>query len=127
MNDTTRAILHTLLDRYEQPRRQNVVRVRLSQHEHAAYFSTEDSAPRRATNQALSRLADSGALCLRWRKWEDGNWLDAVDLVAAQADVLYALLGRSPRHEQDRALRELLDAQTPRPGWHADFCTWART
>lgn len=122
--NTTRDILHTLLDRYEQPDRRNVVRVRLSPSEHPAYFSTEDSAPRHTTNDALNRLAGAGALRLRWRKWEDGNWLEAVDLVAERAAALYTLLGRRPRGEQERALRQLLEAQEPRPGWHAAFLAW---
>ncbi len=124
--ETARALLHQLLDRYEQPERRNVVRVRLSAQEHPAYFSAEDAAPRHSTNAALGRLAQGGALRLRWRKWEEGNWLDAVDLAAEGAAALYALLGRHPRDEQDQALRRLLDAQRPRGRWHAAFLGWAR-
>ena len=126
MTHTTRDILHALLDRHEQPARRNVVRVRLSEADHPAYFAADDSAPRHATNAALRRLADDGALRLRWRKWEEGNWLDAVDLVADQAAALYSLLGRSPRDAQDQALCRLLDGETPHPGWHASFLAWAR-
>jgi hypothetical protein len=124
--ETACDILHTLLDRYEQPGRQQVVRVRLSLSEHPAYFSTEDSAPRHTTNNVLIRLADAGKLHLRWRKWEDGNWLEAVDLQIEQASSIYTLLGRGPRNEKDQALRHLLDAQEPSPGWHTAFLAWAR-
>jgi len=124
--ETARAILHALLDCYEQPDRRNVMRVRLIPRDHPAYFSAEDPAPRHTANQALRRLADAGALRLRWRKWEEGNWLEAVDLVAEQAPALYALLGREPRGEQDQALHRLLDAQRPHPGWHARFLAWVR-
>ena len=124
--EMARAILHALLDCYEQPDRRNVMRVRLIPRDHPAYFSAEDPAPRHTANQALRRLADAGALRLRWRKWEEGNWLEAVDLVAEQAPALYALLGREPRGEQDQALHRLLDAQRPHPGWHARFLAWVR-
>jgi len=126
LGDTVRTILGTLLDRYEQPGRQNIARVRLSSRDHPGYFSAEDSAPRRETNAVLCRLADAGVLRLRWRKWEEGNWLETVDLTSEQAAPLYALLGRNPRHEQDQALRRLLDAQKPRSGWHTGFLAWAR-
>lgn len=124
--DTARAIMRTLLDRYEQPGRQNIVRVRLSPRDHPDYFSAEDSAPRRETNDVLRRLADSGKLRLRWRKWEEGNWLEAVDLVAEQATSLYTLLKRSPRDAQNQALHWLLDTQEPCPGWHTSFLAWTR-
>lgn len=123
--EPARAILHTLLDRFEQPGRQRVVRVRLSEREHPAYFSPSDAAPRRATNLALGQLAREQILRLHWRRWEEGNWLAAVDLRPVGADALYRLLGRVPRAAQEDALRGLLRAQTPRPGWHAAFLEWA--
>jgi hypothetical protein len=123
--DLAYAILHTLLDRAEQPERQTVVRVRLSEQTHAAYFSPTNAAPRQATNAALQQLAAQGVLRLHWQKWEQGNWLRAVDLVAEQADALYALLRRTPRPRQETALLTLLHAQTPQTDWHAAFLAWA--
>lgn len=95
-----RAILDTLLDRWEQPQRQTVVRVRLTQRDYPAYFSAADAQPRRAANAVLAQLASDGALMLRWRKWEEHNWLEAVDLLPHQVDTIYALLQRMPRGEQ---------------------------
>ncbi|NTU86349.1 MAG: hypothetical protein HGA45_44640, partial [Chloroflexales bacterium] len=123
--ETASAILHSLLDRFEQPGRRHVARVRLSEREHPIYFSPEEAAPRRATNAALERLAREQVLALRWRRWEEGNWLDAVDLRPEGAGALYRLLGRAPRAAQEDALRALLAAQTPLPGWHAAFLAWA--
>lgn len=123
--EPARAILHSLLDRYEQPGRRQVVRVRLNEREHGAYFSTSDVTPRRATNLAFARLAQQQVLVLHWRRWEEGNWLSAVDLRLNQADVIYQLLGRAPRAMQEDALRTLLSAQTPRAEWHAAFLHWA--
>jgi hypothetical protein len=120
-----RTILHTLLDRFEQPGRQQVVRVRLTERDHPAYFSPSDAAPRRATHQALEQLARQQILALRWRRWEEGNWLDAVDLRPEGSGALYRLLGRAPRVEQEDALRAMLNAQTPLPGWHEAFLSWA--
>lgn len=122
-----RTILNELLDRWEQPGRQRVVRVRLNERDHAAYYSTQDVAMRRDTNDALQQLSAQNLVRLHWRKWEEHNWLSAIDLVPENANAVYALVQRTPRRSQEDALRELLSAQTPRVGWHTDFLAWART
>lgn len=124
--DLTKDILHTLLDRYEQPQRRTVVRVRLDRKRHAAYFNAGDVTARRETNETLLKLAACAALRLHWRTWEEGNWLEAVDLVPERAAFVYELLRRTPRIEQTFALQELLRAQTPRSTWHARFLTQAK-
>lgn len=120
------SLLHTLLNQAEQPGRQHVIRVRLSETRHPAYFSQEDATPRRVTNAALAQLAAAGLVRLRWQKWEEHNWLQAVDLLPEQRAALYDLLGRQPRDQQTAALLALLDQQPLFPGWHADFLAWAR-
>jgi hypothetical protein len=92
----TRSILNVLLDQYEQPGRRQVVRVRLNENQHHDYFRAQDFAVRREANEALQQLADRGCLRLHWRKWEDGNWLDKVDLIAEGAETVYRMLGRTP-------------------------------
>lgn len=57
-----------------------------------------------------------------WRKWEEGNWLEAVDLLDAAA--LYRLLKRQPLAEQQQALRTLLAEYVPVQGWLADWLAW---
>lgn len=122
-----RQILETLLDRVEQPRRLQVVRVRFSIERHPEYFSNLDVTMRQQTNVFLKQLAEQGIVRLHWRKWEEGNWLDAVDLANDRSNVLYTLLRRTPRKNQQTLLRELLAAQTPQVKWHADFLAWAET
>lgn len=125
MPDLARAILHTLLDRHEQPDRHTVVRARLNEQHHADYFSQTDGGPRQATNAVLQQLAAQGLVQLHWRKWEQSNWLTAVDLLPSGADALYALLRRSPRTRQEAALRALLHAHAPHTGWQAALLAWA--
>lgn len=120
------AILNTLLDRWEQPERQTVVRVRLTQRDYGAYFSSTDAAPRRAANAVLGQLAQDGVIALHWRKWEEHNWLEAVDLVPHHANAIYTLLRRTPRGEQTTSLAELLQWETVHAPWHADFLQWAQ-
>jgi hypothetical protein len=122
----TRSILNALLDQYEQPGRRQVVRVRLNEYRHHDYFHAQDFAVRREANEALQQLADRGCLRLHWRKWEDGNWLDKVDLIAEGAETVYRLLGRAPLNEQEASLRRLLAEEAPQAGWHSDFLGWAR-
>lgn len=118
-------ILHTLLDRSEQPERQTVVRVRLSEQAYPAYYDHSDAGPRQAANQALQQLAGRHILRLHWQKWEQGNWLAAIDLLPEQVEELYALLRRKPQAQQVAELRALLDAQVPAATWFAAFCEWA--
>lgn len=120
-----RAILTTLLDRYEQPERQTVVRARLSEKAYPDYYARSDAGPRQTANQIFQQLADQGILHLHWQKWERGNWLTAVDLQPEQADALYALLQRTPRPLQTAALRDMLAVQTPAAAWFATFLAWA--
>lgn len=124
-DELVKELLHTLLDRYEQPDRQRVVRVRLDAAQHQAYFQTADVSARRAANEALQRLAADGCVRLHWRKWEEGNWLDKIDLCVERVEAVYVLLGRAPLSQQQSQLRELLAAQTPPAPWHAAFVQWA--
>ena len=119
-----KTILATLLDRFEQPTRQQVVRVRLNKRQHPAYYDERDGTPRLVANKSLQHLEQQGLVQLHWVKWEEGNWLKAVDLL--DADALYALLGRMPRNKQEAVLRELLAQQTSRAPWHAAFLDWVR-
>ena len=101
------------------------MRVRLDRRRHAAYFDGRDVAARRETNEELRELAGRGLLRLRWRAWEEDNWLEAIDLAPGRAGELYRLLRRPPREKLETLLRELLRAQQPRADWHARFLTWA--
>lgn len=121
-----RDILHALLDQHEQPQRQQVRRIRLTRQHYPAYFTDTNATPRQHTNAALQQLADEGVLRLRWRKWETGNWLNAVDLVTERAKTLYTLLRRTPHHEREQALLTLLNQQTPRGDWHTAFLSWVQ-
>jgi hypothetical protein len=118
-------LLHTLLDRCEQPERRTVVRVRLTEQAYPAYYAHSDAEPRQAANQALQALAEQGILQLHWQKWEEGNWLVAVDLLPEQMERLYTLLGRKPQAQQVAELQALLAAQDPAAAWFAAFCEWA--
>ncbi len=71
---------------------------------YVARMTNDDGTPRRATNGVLRRMADAGALRLRWRTWEENNWMEAVDLVTEQVQTLYGLRSSSPRDQQDHAL-----------------------
>src|SRR4029077_1463168 len=118
-NRITQVILNTLLDRVEQPERKLVVRVRLDMRRHAAYFDDRDADPRRDVNESMKSLQEQGILRLHWRKWEEDNWLETVDLVPERAGAIYAILGREPRTAQQAALLELLKAHAPHAAWHA--------
>ena len=120
------SILNTLLDQLEQPNRRRVVRVRLNEDQHHDYFYANDFAVRHHTNEALQHLAAQGCLRLHWRKWEEDNWLDKVDLVGKNAEAIYKLLGRTPLDEQETMLARLLAEHSPKVDWHIDFLRWVQ-
>jgi hypothetical protein len=106
-----------LLDRLEQPQRSRVVRVRLNEADHANYFDARDVAARQETNSELNILAEQNALTLRWKKWQEGNWLESVDL--QNPEILYKLLRRSPRSALNAQLLALLDEYASDVSWVA--------
>ncbi len=112
-------ILGLLLDRYERPNRQRVVRVRLKD-DAPAYAASS----RQECNEMLQTLAAQGWVALHWEKNEADNWLRAVDLNIDYADQVYELLARTPRLSQAAALKALIAAQTPRGGWHTSILDW---
>ena len=124
---TVRAILHILLDRAERPQRQHVVRMRIDESHFPDYWDQHDVRERREANTALLELERLGLVRLHWQKFEEKNWLSAVDLVSEQSGSIYAILRRTPRAQQETALRSLLAEQTPVPGWHAAFLNWVHT
>jgi hypothetical protein len=121
-------ILDALLTQAEQPERKQVVRVRLNKHSHRWYFSGEEIGLRSRVNDQLQWLAMQGWLRLHWYRYEEGNLLEAVDLVTQQPDALvglYTLLGRVPLGIMKEELRNLLSAQEPCEGWLQSFLSWA--
>jgi hypothetical protein len=119
-------LLNILLDRYERPNRQQVVRVHLSHADFDGYSKAVSAEPRRSLHEAVLTLADAGILHLHWQRYEEGNWLESVDLVAEEADRLYALLGRTPRTTQKEQLLRLLNKQYPRAAWLNAFIERAK-
>ena len=94
LNKTSNAILQQLLDQHEQPERQRVNRVQIKAAKFSRYFDDKQIDERQQTNNYLVELAKNQIIKLYWRKWEEGNWLEAVDLLDAAA--LYRLLNANP-------------------------------
>jgi hypothetical protein len=119
MNSLTLHLLNTLLDRLEQPQRSRVVRVRLNEADHISYFDAHDVAVRQETNTELSTLAKQNAVTLRWKKWQEGNWLESLDL--QNAEIIYKVLHRSPRSRLNEQFLVLLDEYASSVRW---VVTW---
>lgn len=120
-------ILEALLAQAEQLGRKQVVRVRLNKRDHYWYFSDEEIGLRRKVNEQLQWLAAKSWLRLHWQKHEEGNLLDAVDLVTEVAANLYELLGRVPLSTKKDALYRLLLSQKAHDGWFLSFLAAAMT
>ena len=119
-----RTILTTLFQQADQRDRRRAMRVRLNEHQHAPYFSTLSVVERQDTNAALQALEASGIVSLRWKRFEEGYWLEAVDLVPGQAPALGERLGLKPRTTREETFRRLLERQTPRGQWHESMLQW---
>lgn len=123
----SRDLLNSLLDRAEQPDRRTVVRVRLDQRQHPAYYASDDHSARFNCHRELGELAAQGLIRLHWQKWEEGNWLAAVDLLPEGLQQLYQLLKRSPRAQQQALLEEQLATLQTQSHWLGSFVEWARS
>jgi hypothetical protein len=119
-------ILETLLAQAEQPGRKRVTRVRLHAQAYDWYYV---GSIRYSVNEQVQLLEAKGWLRLHWQKFEKGNMLEAIDLVAQQEAIgeLTVLLGRTPFHEMRTRMHQLLDQQETHGGWFDSFVSWART
>ncbi len=124
-----RDLLNLLLDRAEQPRRKRSVAV-LIRRDCPWYDSEQTPAGLRPQfHEALRELEQRGWLRLFWRRFNEGNLLEKVELVASpseQMTSLYNELRRVPREAQEARLRALLEEQESGSEWHTVFLTRAR-
>jgi hypothetical protein len=121
-------LLEALLAQAEQPQRKQVVRVRLNKRDHPWYFAGNELGLRYKVNEQLELLAAEGWLRLHWQKYEEGNYLRAVDLLTQQPhtlDRLYELLGKFPLRTMKEQMQHLLLSQQPHEGWLHSFLSWA--
>ena len=121
-----RKMLEALLIQAEQPERKRVVRIRLNTSAYDWYYSGNI---RYEANEQIQMLAAKGLLRLRWQKHEQGNLLEAIDLIEQQhvIETVNALLNRVSPENLRTKLRQLLSAQQPQTDWYKAFLTWART
>lgn len=122
MNPLTLQILNELLEQAEQIGRQRLPRVRLSERTHPAYFSNEDVRPRQALHADLEQLQ---GLRVHWREWQQGNWLEAVDLLDSAP--AYAATRRVPKSDQRCQLEQHLYALETRVMWVSEWRDWNLT
>lgn len=73
-----------------------------------AYHSQSDPAPRQITNEQLQTLEDAGAVKLDWLPGETGHLLASATLIPEHADVVFALLKRTPQSARRARLTDLL-------------------
>lgn len=124
-----RDLLSLLLDRAEQPERKRsaVVLIRRA----CPWYDSEQipSGLRPRFHEALQELEQRGWVRLSWRRFNEGNLLEKVELVIRapeQLALLYSELGRVPREMQEARLQALLEEQEPGSDWHAVFLVRAR-
>ncbi len=124
-----RDLLNLLLDRAEQPGRKRSVAVLIRRD--CPWYDSEQtpSGLRPQFHEALRELEQRGWLQLSWRKFNEGNLLEKVELVVSASEgmtSLYSELGRVPRETQEARLRALLKEQEPGSEWHTVFLARAR-
>ncbi len=122
------SILEALLVQAERPERKRVVRVHFNKQNYSWYFSGEEPGLRGRIHEQLQDFVTTGWLKLNWKKYERGNILESIDLIAGQEKViddLCAILGRVPLKSQRAALMALLTEQESCGGWFDSFLSWA--
>src|SRR5574341_2287578 len=73
-----------------------------------AYHSQSDPAPRQITNDQLQTLEDTGVVKLDWLPGETRHLLASVTLIPEHAEVVFALLKRTPQSARRARLIDLL-------------------
>ena len=117
------AILHALLDTFERrsplPAGRSETRLGVRESRRAircnldllplpAYHSQSDPAPRQIANEQLQTLEDAGVVKLDWLPGETGHLLASVTLIPEHAEVVFALLKRTPQSARRARLTDLL-------------------
>ncbi|HLB49065.1 MAG TPA: Wadjet anti-phage system protein JetD domain-containing protein [Anaerolineales bacterium] len=73
-----------------------------------AYHSQSDPVPRQITNEQLQTLEDSGVVKLDWLPGETRHLLASATLIPEHAEVVFALLKRTPQSARRARLTDLL-------------------
>jgi len=114
------ALLHALLDAFERRAplplgeglgvRENrrAIRCNLDSLPLPAYHSQSDPIPRQITNEQLQTLEDSGVVKLDWHPGETSHLLASATLIPEHAEVVFALLKRTPQSARRARLTDLL-------------------
>lgn len=120
------ALLHALLDAFERRsptqtfpiaelrdgggrgRGYRAIRCNLDSLLLPAYHSQSDPAPRQITNEQLQTLEDAGVVKLDWLPGETGHLLASATLIPEHAEVVFALLKRTPQSDRRARLTDLL-------------------
>lgn len=124
-------VLNALLDRLERrapveaamttgARSPRAVRVSLDELTLPGYASQVDPEPRRLANEQLQWLEQAGAVRLAWQPGEKGHLLEAVSLVSASSDLVYAAIKRVPA----TSLRARIEQQLLGERFRFDAQTW---
>jgi len=72
------------------------------------YHSQSDPAPRQIANEQLQTLEDAGVVKLDWLPGETGHLLASATLISEHAEVVFALLKRTPQSARRARLTDLL-------------------
>src|SRR3990170_3996787 len=117
------AILHALLDAFERRpplpagrpetglgvgASRRAIRCNLDGLPLPAYHSQSDPAPRQIANEQLQALERAGVVKLDWLPGETGHLLASVTLIPEHAEVVFALLKRTPQSARRARLTDLL-------------------
>jgi len=104
------AVLNSLLDIFERRKApgERSIKVDLADLALPAYFSQTDPMARITANEQLAALEKAGYLKLAWLPGESGHLLRSAALNPQQTAAMYALLNRSAKVAQQRALELLL-------------------
>ena len=114
------AILHALLDTFERRsslpagggsgvrESRRAIRCTLDLLPLPAYHSQSDPTPRQIANEQLQTLERAGVVKLDWLPGETGHLLASATLIPEHAEVVFALLKRTPQSARRARLTDLL-------------------
>ncbi|GAW32312.1 Wadjet anti-phage system protein JetD domain-containing protein [Carboxydocella sp. JDF658] len=132
MNQHSRQILHTLLDKYEnsgsyrgtstRPRR---LFYRFTPRSLPAYFDDTSARQKEEINSDMIHLAEAGVIEIFWVKHEEGNLIQKVALRIEGLPTAFHLLRRTPRQSREESMLALVrNYRGQGPAWLENFLAW---
>jgi hypothetical protein len=128
MKNYKKIILNSLLDKYEKSslyREDNRVNVNIAfkfnRKTIADYYNEKDYILKQEINELSMNLEEKGFVIIHWKKFQEGNIIDKLQLNIDKLNEIYSFLNRSPKNELEENARNIISKYSKRDDWLGKF------